>query len=119
MRKINFIVSFVVTGGRWSYAPRKTMERKVRLPKECPSCGGVLKVHTMHCTECATKIEGDYRLPALMQLSEEDQRFICDFVRCSGSIKEMAARMELSYPTVRNRLDDVIATLTAIESEQR
>jgi hypothetical protein len=54
-----------------------------------------------------------------MQLSEEDQRFICDFVRCSGSIKEMAARMELSYPTVRNRLDDVIATLTAIESEQR
>ncbi|MBQ1953883.1 MAG: DUF2089 family protein, partial [Alistipes sp.] len=39
--------------------------------------------------------------------------------RCSGSIKEMAARMELSYPTVRNRLDDVIATLTAIESERR
>ena len=76
-------------------------------------------MHTMHCTECATKIEGEYRLPALMQLKEEDQQFVCDFVRCSGSIKEMAARMGMSYPTVRNRLDDVIETLTAIESEQR
>ena len=94
-------------------------QSKKRMPKNCPACGSVLRVHSMHCAGCNTKIEGDYRLPALMQLSEEDQRFICDFVRCSGSIKEMAARMELSYPTVRNRLDDVIATLTAIESERR
>lgn len=82
-----------------------------RLPKICPSCGGVLRVHTMHCTACDTSIGGDYRLPALMRLSEEDLRFVHDFVMCRGSLKEMAARMGLSYPTVRNRLDEVITEL--------
>ena len=82
-----------------------------KLPKICPSCQGVLKVQTMICDGCATKIDGDYPLPPLMQLSEEDQAFVCDFVMSSGSLKEMAQKMGLSYPTVRNRLDDIIEAL--------
>ena len=80
------------------------MEKK--LPKICPSCGGTLRVHAMRCAACDTSIEGDYRLPALMRLSD-----VRDFVLCRGSLKEMASRMGLSYPTVRNRLDEVIAAL--------
>lgn len=53
-------------------------------------------------------------LPPLMRLSEEDQRFVADFVMCSGSLKEMAARMGLSYPSVRNRLDDIIEALRRV-----
>ncbi len=86
-----------------------------RLPKICPSCGGILRVHTMYCAACDTSIEGDYRLPALMRLSEDDLRFVHDFVLCRGSLKELASRMGLSYPTVRNRLDDVIAVLNRAE----
>lgn len=82
-----------------------------RMPKACPSCGGKLHVQTMCCPECETKIEGDYPLPTLMRLSDDDQTFICDFIKCSGSLKEMAQKLGLSYPTVRNRLDDIIATL--------
>ncbi len=91
------------------------MNQEKRLPKLCPSCEGVLRVQTMHCAACGTKIEGDFRLPALMRLSEEDQRFVIDFVRCSGSLKEMAQKLGLSYPTVRNRLDEVIALLERAE----
>ena len=36
------------------------MEKKGVLPKICPSCGEALKVHTMHCTGCDTKIVGEY-----------------------------------------------------------
>jgi hypothetical protein len=46
-----------------------------------------------------------------MQLPDDDIAFICDFVKCSGSLKEMAHKLGLSYPTVRNRLDDIITTL--------
>lgn len=56
-------------------------------------------------------MEGLYPLPGLAALSAEDQAFICDFVKASGSLKDMAALMKVSYPTVRNRLDDVIAKL--------
>ena len=65
----------------------------------------------MHCAECDTKIEGDYPLPLLMRLKEDDLRFVSDFVLCNGSLKALAQKMELSYPSVRNRLDDIITEL--------
>lgn len=82
-----------------------------KLPKVCPSCGSVLNVHMMHCTGCETTIEGDYVLPTLMRLSEEDQKFVYDFMMCSGSLKALAQKMGLSYPSVRNRLDELIEEL--------
>lgn len=91
---------------------------KKRLPKICPSCGEVLQVHMMHCADCDTTIEGDYPLPILMQLKEEDLRFVMDFVLCSGSLKALAQKMHLSYPSVRNHLDDIIAELGRVESSE-
>ena len=89
---------------------------KKRLPKICPSCGEVLQVHMMHCSECDTTIEGDYPLPVLMRLKEDDLRFVGDFVLCNGSLKALAQKMYLSYPSVRNRMDDVIAELEHLQS---
>jgi hypothetical protein len=39
-------------------------------------------------------------------------------VKASGSLKEMAALLKVSYPTVRNRLDEVIGRLRSPESER-
>ena len=91
------------------------MEKKGVLPKICPSCGEALKVHTMHCAACDTKIVGEYALSPLMALREEDQAFVLNFVMCSGSLKEMAVKMQVSYPTVRNRLDDIIDILEKMQ----
>ena len=60
---------------------------KKRLPKTCPACGSVLRVRSMYCHSCDTQIEGDYPLPPLSRLSDEEQRFVMDFVICSGSLK--------------------------------
>ena len=90
------------------------MQQK-KLPTRCPSCQAQLHVASLHCPSCLTCIDGDYQLPTFLLLPAEDQRFIFDFVLCSGSLKEMAARMELSYPTVRNRLDDIINRLKSFE----
>jgi hypothetical protein len=50
-------------------------------------------------------------LPVLAQLSKEDQEFALQFILFSGSLKDMANKMGVSYPTVRNRLDDLIEKL--------
>ncbi len=84
----------------------------MRLPTVCPSCDQPLQVRRLGCASCGTEVEGAYPLPSLAALSAEDQAFICDFVRASGSLKEMAALLKVSYPTVRNRLDEVIARLS-------
>ena len=86
-----------------------------RFPTLCPSCAGRLVVRRMACRECETEIEGRLDLPPLAQLPDEDQQFILDFVKASGSLKEMARILRLSYPTVRNRLDDVIERCKSVE----
>lgn len=70
----------------------------------------------MHCENCGTDVEGQFTLPELASLSADDQAFVCDFVKASGSLKEMATVMKISYPTVRNRLDDIIAKMKSIAS---
>lgn len=84
------------------------MEKTKQLPTRCPSCGAALRVAALHCADCDTRIEGDYPLSVILQLSAADRQFVLEFILCSGSLKEMAARQGLSYPTVRNRLDDII-----------
>ena len=44
----------------------------------------------------------------IMKLEEEDLEFIRKFVLASGSLKEMAKEYEVSYPTIRLRLDKLI-----------
>ena len=83
-----------------------------RLPTTCPSCHGRLAVKRLRCERCETEVDGLYPLPALASLGQEDQEFILEFIKASGSLKEMAGILDVSYPTVRNRLDEIIEKLT-------
>ena len=51
----------------------------------------------------------------LTQLGEEDFHFLRRFLLCSGSLKDLAAEYGVSYPTVRGRLDRLIAKVRAAE----
>jgi len=88
------------------------------LPTECPSCGQALAVKRLSCPHCGTEVEGTYELPALISLSRDDQEFILRFVAASGSLKEMTGLLKVSYPTVRNRLDDIIGKLQRVQQER-
>jgi hypothetical protein len=92
------------------------MSTKKLFPTICPSCGEELHVHALHCAACDTTISSDYRIPALLRLAPEQQRFVAEFIKCSGSLKEMSVQMGLSYPTVRNLLDAIIENLKNLES---
>ena len=79
-----------------------------KLPSFCPACREMLTVSRLQCAACGTGIDGLFDLPVLARLDDEDQDFVLQFVQVSGSLKEMAQRLRLSYPTVRNRLDEII-----------
>jgi hypothetical protein len=72
-------------------------------------------VKSLVCERCQTEIQGQYELPLLSRLSIDDQGFIIEFIKASGSLKEMARLLGLSYPTVRNRLDEVIERIRLTE----
>lgn len=93
------------------------MENK--LPIICPSCDSILKVSQMKCDHCETTVNGNYDLPLLLKLPREEQNFILEFFLNSGSIKEMAKQADLSYPTMRNKMDDLIEKIQNLKSNTK
>lgn len=84
-----------------------------KLPTHCPGCSGTLHVSQLSCPACSTQVSGTFNLPSLTRLTEDEQEFILQFVINGGSLKEMASITGVSYPTVRNRLDDLIEKIKA------
>lgn len=82
---------------------------------QCPSCGGSLLVQRLWCEKCQLAVEGKMTMGTLARLQPEEQQFILEFVKASGSLKEIARRYGVSYPTVRNRLNELIGRLEQLE----
>ncbi len=78
---------------------------------KCPVCDGELSVTRLHCDTCDTTIEGRFANGVFAGLTTEQLDFIETFVRCEGKITRMEDEMALSYPTIRNRLQEVIRAL--------
>lgn len=91
---------------------------KPKLPIVCPSCEASLNVSQLTCTTCQTVVSGSYAMPFLLQLTAEEQDFVFRFVMTGGSLKELAAQLGNSYPTVRNRLDDIIEKIKQLQSPE-
>jgi hypothetical protein len=60
-------------------------------------------------------VEGEFELPPLSRLTEDDQIFVSAFIRCHGSIKEMESFFGVSYPTIKNRLNKISAQLNFVD----
>lgn len=81
------------------------------IPNECPACGHDMLVTALQCRECDTKIEGRFYSSVFSHLSQDQLEFVELFVRNEGKINRMEAELNLSYPTIRNRLHEIIRAL--------
>jgi hypothetical protein len=77
----------------------------------CPICGEELAVTRLHCGACDTQIEGRFRLGRFQRLSSEQLAFVEVFVKNRGIIKDVEAELNISYPTVRARLDEALRAM--------
>ena len=78
---------------------------------KCPICDGELHVSKLSCNSCKTTIEGKFELCKFCKLTNEEKSFIEIFIKSRGNIKEIEKEMGISYPTVRNKLENVIEAL--------
>ncbi len=77
----------------------------------CPGCGQSMQIARAHCSACEVSLDGAFEVSALGKLSLEDQLFVVAFMRTHGSIKRMEGLFGISYPTVKNRLNGIVAQL--------
>ncbi len=78
---------------------------------KCPVCGGELKVTKLECTNCNSRIEGDFKLSKFNYLSDEQLKFALVFLKNAGNIKAVEKELDISYPTVKKNLDELIEAL--------
>jgi hypothetical protein len=65
-------------------------------------------------------VEGHFELSRFTRLDPEQLAFLELFLKARGNIKEVERELGLSYPTVRARLDTLLAALGyAVEPERR
>lgn len=88
-----------------------------RLPTNCPACEASLAATQLACTVCDMQLEGRFEFPVLLRLSRDELDFVLAFVRASGSLKELGKIRGQSYPTVRNRLNEIIEKLSVDERD--
>lgn len=95
---------------------------------KCPVCGGELVVTRLSCPACETVIEGSFQpvggsvqgafspeqlkwLLPFARLNNEQLQFILTFIRCEGRFNRMEEELKLSYPTLRNRMNDILRAM--------
>ena len=93
----------------------------MNIPNKCPSCGGMIVVTELCCDECKTSVKGNFVLPELACLDEDDSHFLKVFLSARGNIKEVERCLGISYPTVKSRLEGMLAKLglSQLQSEAK
>ena len=84
---------------------------KYKAPSTCPVCGGEYEITTLTCKKCKSELNGRFEGCEFCSLTEAEKTFLLAFIKCRGNIKEVEKELGISYPTVRNRLENLIARL--------
>lgn len=96
------------------------MANQFKAPARCPVCGSPLAITRLTCGHCGVELAGSFTPCRFCRLEEGELHFVEVFIKNRGNIKDVEKELGISYPTVRGKLDKVIASLgfTSKPSEQ-
>ncbi|MEA1972222.1 MAG: DUF2089 domain-containing protein [Candidatus Cloacimonadota bacterium] len=86
--------------------------------KSCPVCNSNLEITEYHCNSCNTTIKGNFAIDDIASLNSTQQEFVKTFLCCQGSIKEVEKALNISYPTVKNRLQEITSIICSSKSKK-
>jgi len=86
----------------------------------CPSCHQPLQVTELTCEPCNLRLTGRFERGCRFCALGQDQRHLLDvFLSCRGVIRDMEKALDLSYPTVRSRVDALLTALGYVPTKER
>lgn len=80
--------------------------KKINLT-DCPVCESKLLIKQYACPKCHTSINGEFTTSVFSRLNSEQIDFIKIFLMAQGNIKEVENRLKISYPTVKNKINEI------------
>lgn len=83
--------------------------------KQCPVCHShAFYPIRMQCDACQLEVAGKLHTPVLARLSTENQQLAVQLLLHGGNLKTLAEELQITYPTLRKRLDQAIDSLTKL-----
>jgi hypothetical protein len=89
----------------------------IKIFEQCPACGGPLVITECRCANCQLQLRGEFQLGSFSSLSEDQLTFVRVFLRARGNLSEAEKVLGVSYPTIRNKLDEINKALDRAESK--
>jgi len=78
---------------------------------KCPVCSEKLIATELTCDKCGTVIKGRFTFSNFDKLTEPQMKFAEIFLKDGGNIKAVEKDLNISYPTVKRLLAEVISSL--------
>lgn len=78
---------------------------------KCPCCGERLQVTELTCKNCETTIRGKFVPSKFDYLTPAQINFALIFIKNAGNIKLIEKDLNISYPTVKKNIDELINAL--------
>jgi hypothetical protein len=91
----------------------------LKLFEKCPACGGAVVITEIRCPHCQLVMQGQFTPGPFSALSDDQFAFIRAFLRVRGNLSELEKVLGISYPTIRNKLDEVNTVLDKAEAAAR
>ncbi len=85
----------------------------------CPVCDSKLLIKEYACPKCHTSIKGEFQNSVFNRLSSEQLEFVRIFILAQGNIREVENRLKISYPTVKNKINELIKILQDIDVKNK
>ena len=79
---------------------------------QCPACGGDIIITECRCEDCQLQMRGEFQLGKMASLSQDELTFIQVFLSARGNLSEVERILGISYPTIRNKIDEINEVLT-------
>jgi len=78
---------------------------------ECLVCKHHLTIKSLSCEKCKMTYNSTFSFPRLARLSQEEQRLAESLILHGGNLKTMAETLDVSYPTLKKRLNELSSSL--------
>jgi hypothetical protein len=89
-----------------------------KLLSKCPVCRGELKISALHCPDCGLELKNTFEFNAFDRLDDDQYNFLNEFLRQRGNLKNVQDVFNISYPTAKKKLDDLLLALGLSEAEE-
>lgn len=81
----------------------------------CPACRQKLTAQVLKCPSCQLEMKNEFALSPFDYLTSDHQEFLTEFLRARGNMKALQEKMDISYPTAKKKLEQLIAALGIVD----